>query len=113
MVRTVNVTKLQDTKVLKGLTVTDLNGENAITLPKTYTKKYISAIEVDVRTPKLTRRWKHLNRIAECMPSKLHAAKVSLLIGSRWSLCVKDFCRMGNSWAALHDQYRAADSRLQ
>ena len=113
MMKTVNGTKLQDTKVLKGLTVADLNGANAITLPKTYAKEDISAIEVDVRTPELTRRWKHLNRIAECMHSKLHAAKVALLIGSRWSLCVKDFCRMGNSWAAVHDQHRVADSRLQ
>ena len=82
MVRTVNGTKLHDAKVLNGLTVTDLNGENAITLPKTYTKGDISAIEVDVQAPELTRRWKHLNRIAEFMPSKLHGAKVSVLIRS-------------------------------
>ena len=82
MVRTVNGTKLHDAKVLNGLTVTDLNGENAITLPKTYTKEDISAIEVDVQSPELTRRWKNLNRVAEFMPSKLHGAKVGLLIGS-------------------------------
>ena len=39
MVRTVNGTKLQDSKALKGLTVTDLYCENAITLPKTYTNR--------------------------------------------------------------------------
>ena len=85
MVRTVNGTKLHDAKVLNGLTVTDLNGENAITLPKTYTKEDISAIKVDVQSPELTRRWKHLNWIAEFMPSKLHGAKVGLLIGSNCS----------------------------
>lgn len=80
--RTVNGTKLQDTKVLKGLTVTDQNGENPITLPKTYAKEDISAIEVDVQAPELTRRWKHLNRMADCMAFKLHGAKVGLLIKS-------------------------------
>ena len=65
MMKTVNGTKLQDTKALKGLTVTDLYGENAITLPKTYAKEDISAIEVDVPTPELTRRWKQIGR-ASC-----------------------------------------------
>ena len=55
IVRTVNGTKFHDAKVLNSLTVTDLNGENAITLPKTYTKEDISAIEVDVQAPELTR----------------------------------------------------------
>ena len=91
MVRTVNSTKLHDAKVLNGLTVTDLNGENAITLPKTYTKEDISAIEVDVQSPELTRRWKHLNRIAEFMPSKLRGVKVGLLIGSN-CVCPPKFC---------------------
>jgi len=68
-VEVVNGTKLQDPKVLKGLTVTDLNSENAITLPNAYTKVDISAIQVDVQAPELTRQWKHLNQIAECMPS--------------------------------------------
>lgn len=130
MVRTANGTKLQDTKVLKGLTVTDLKGENAITLPKTYTKKDISASEVDIQAPELTRRWKYLNRIAECIcvPSKLHGAKVSLLIRSN---CPKDLEPMDilasanggpypfktfAGWAIVGRLYMtktAADSRLQ
>ena len=82
MVKTVNGTQLHDTKALNGLIVTDLNGENRIDLPKTFTKEDISAIDVDVPAPELAHKWKHLERIADCMPSQLHGAKVGLLIGS-------------------------------
>ena len=82
MVKTVNGTQLHDAKALNGLIVTDLNGENRIDLPKTFTKEDISAIEVNVPAPELARKWKHLKRIADCMPSQLHGAKVGLLIGS-------------------------------
>ena len=79
---TVNGTQLHDTKALNGLIVTDLNGENRIDLPRTFIKEDISAIEVDVAAAELAHKWKHLKRIAECMPSQLHGAKVGLLIGS-------------------------------
>ena len=69
MVKTVNGTQLHDTKALNGLIVTDLNGENRNDLPKTFTKEDISAIEVDVPVPELAHKWKHLERIADCMPS--------------------------------------------
>ena len=82
MVKTVNGTQLHDTKALNGLIVTDLNDENRIDLPKTFTKEDISAIDVDVPVPELAHKWKHLERIADCMPSQLHGAKVGLLIGS-------------------------------
>ena len=82
MVKTVNGTQLHNTKALNGLIVTDLNGENPIDLPKTFTKEDISAIDVDVPTPELAHKWKQLERIADCMPSQLHGAKVGLFIGS-------------------------------
>ena len=82
MVKTVNGTQLHDNKALNGLIVTDLNGENRIDLPKTFTKKDISAIDVDVPAPELAHKWKHLERIADCIPSQLHGAKAGLLIGS-------------------------------
>ena len=75
MVKTVNGTQLHDAKALNGLIVTDLNGENRIDLPKTFTKEDISAIEVNVPAPELARKWKHLKRIADCMPSQPHGAK--------------------------------------
>lgn len=37
--KTVNGTKLHDSKVLNGLIVTDFKGENAIQLPKIFTKE--------------------------------------------------------------------------
>ena len=61
MVKTVNGTQLHDTKALNGLSVTDLNGENRIDFPKTFTKEDISAIEVDVPAPQLAH---NCNRIA-------------------------------------------------
>ena len=82
IVKTVIGTQLHDAKALNSLVVTDLNGGNRIDLPKTFTKEDISAIEVDVPAPELAHKWKHLNRIADCMPSQLHGAKVGLLIGS-------------------------------
>lgn len=77
-----NGTKLHDAKVLNGLVVTDLNGNNSINIPKTFTKEDISAIEEDVPTPELAHRWKHLKRIEADLPSRLPGAKIGLLIGS-------------------------------
>ena len=82
MVKTVDGTQVHDAKALNSLIVTDLNGENRIDLPQTFTKEDISAIEVNVPAPELARKKKHLKRIADCMPSQLHGAKVGLLIGS-------------------------------
>ena len=39
MVKTVNGTKLYDAKVLNGLVVSDLKGDNTVQLPKIFTKK--------------------------------------------------------------------------
>ena len=65
MVKTVNGTQLHDAKELNGLIVTDLNGENRINLPKTFTKGDISAIEVNGPAPELVRKWKHVKRIVD------------------------------------------------
>ena len=81
MVKTVNGTQLHDAKALNALIVTDLNGKNCIDLAKTFTKEEISAKEVDVPAD-LAHKRKQLRRIADCMPSQFHGAKVSLFIGS-------------------------------
>ena len=82
MIKTVNGSELLDTKALNGLIASDLNGNNSIHLPKTFTKEDITAVEEDVPTPELAQRWSHLKRIEEELPPRLPGAKVGLLIGS-------------------------------
>ena len=59
MVKTVNGTKLHDSKVLNGLIVTDLKGENPIQLPEIFTKEDHPTPK-NVPTPELAYLWKHL-----------------------------------------------------
>ena len=56
MVKTGNGTKLHDSKVLNGLIVTDLKGENPILLPKIFTKEDLCT-PPNVPTPELAHRW--------------------------------------------------------
>jgi len=56
MVKTVNGTKLHDSKVLNGLVATDLNGDHPIQLPKIFTKEDLSTPN-NVATPELAHRW--------------------------------------------------------
>ena len=81
VVKTVNGSKLHDAKVLNGLVVSDLKGDNAIQLPKIFTKKDLSTCE-NAPSPDLAHRWKHLKGIEADLPPQLPNAKIGLLIGS-------------------------------
>ena len=81
VVKTVNGTKLHDAKVLNGLVISDLKGDNTIQLPKIFTKKDLSTCE-NVPSPDLAHRWKHLKGIEADLPPQLPNAKIGLLIGS-------------------------------
>ena len=76
--------------------------------------------------PELAHKWKHLERIADCMPSQLHGAKVGLLIGSNCPkalepidivarenggpYAINTFCWMGDSRTFEFDQERPSNS---
>ena len=81
MVKNVNGTKLDDSKVLNGLVVTDLNGDHPIQLPKIFTKEDLST-PITLPMPELAHRWKHLRNIAKDLPPQLPDARIGLLIGS-------------------------------
>lgn len=77
MVKTVNGTKLHDAKVLNGLVVSDLKGDNTVQLPKIFTKKDLSTCD-NIPTPELAHRWKHLKGIEADLPLQLPNAKIGL-----------------------------------
>ena len=79
MVKTVNGTKLYDAKVLNGLVVSDLKGDN-MQLPKIFTKKDLCTCE-NVPKPDLAHQWKYLKDIEADLPPQLPNAKIGLLIG--------------------------------
>jgi len=88
MVKTVNSTKLHDAKVLNGLVVSDLKGDNTVQLPKIFTKKDLSTCE-NVPMPELAHRWKHLKGIEADLPPQLPNVKIGLLIGSNCPKALK------------------------
>ena len=70
VVKIVNGTKLHDAKVLNGLVISDLKGDNTIQLPKIFTKKDLSTCQ-NVLSPDLAHRWKHLKGIEADLPPQL------------------------------------------
>ena len=81
MVKTVNSTKLYNAKVLNGLVVSDLKGDNTIQLTKIFTKRDLCTCE-NVLVPDLAHHWKYLKDIEADLPPQLPNAKIGLLIGS-------------------------------
>ena len=73
MVKTVNGTKLHDSRVL--------NDENPIQLPKVFTKEDLSTPQ-NVHTAELAHRWKHLRGITIELPTQSPNVRNCLLIGS-------------------------------
>ena len=83
MVNTVNGAKLYDVKVLIGLIVSDLKGDNTVQFPKIFTKKDLCTRE-NVPAPDLAHQWKYLKDIEAVVPPQLPNAKIGLLIGSNF-----------------------------
>lgn len=92
-IRTINGSKVQDTKVVTGLVVSDVNGNNCIELPKTYTRDEIPASAEEIPHPELVGKWQHLKSVADKMPSLEQGLKVCLLIGTNCPKAIepKDF----------------------
>ena len=82
LVNTMNGSKVHQTKVVTGLIVTDLNGNNQVNLPRTFSRDIIPASKNEIPTKELVVKWKHLSKIAEKLPAHIPEAKIGILIGS-------------------------------
>ena len=93
LIKTMNGQQLHNVKVLKGLTVSDLDGNNSIVLPKAFTKTEMPATDQDIPTPELARKWPHLTRIADRMHPFIPNAKIGFLIDTNCPKAIepKDF----------------------
>ena len=80
MVKTVNGTKLHDSRVL--------NDENPTQLPKVFTKEDLSTPQ-NVHTAELAHRWKHLRGITIELPTQSPNVRNCLLIGSNCPKALK------------------------
>jgi hypothetical protein len=83
MIKTVNGSKLQESKVLHGLVVSSLDERESVIIPKTYTKEEIPAASRDeIPTPAMAKKWKHLARIADEIHPLMQDTVIGLLIGT-------------------------------
>ena len=93
-----NGNQVHNVKVVKGLTVTDLDGDNSISLPKAFTKLKMPATNHDVPRPELARKWPHLARVAAHVQPLMSNVKIGLLIGTNCPEAIepKDFVTSQN-----------------
>ena len=93
LIKTMNGQQLHNVKVLKGLTVSDLDCNISIVLPKAFTKTEMPATDQDIAAPELARKWPHLTRIADRMHPFIPNTKIGLLIGRNCPKAIepKDF----------------------
>ena len=71
-----------ETTVLADLVVTDLDDNNPIELPRTFTSDEIPAGHHQIPTPELLSRWEHLSEVAQKIPAHRPDLEIGLLIGS-------------------------------
>ena len=91
LVNTMNGSQVHQTKVVTGLIVTDIDGNNRVTLPRTFSRDTIPASKDEIPTEELVAKWKHLSKIE--LPSYLPVVKIRILIGSNCPKAIepKDF----------------------
>ena len=70
------------TTALDDLTITDLNGDNAINLPRSFTRNSIPVSHKQIPKPEVMSHWHYLRKIAERIPEYKPYLKIGLLIGS-------------------------------
>ena len=97
-ITTMNGNQVHNVKVLKGLTVTDLDSDNSISLPKAFTKLKMPATNQDIPRPELARKWPHLARVADHLHPLMSNVKIGLLIGTNCPEAIepKDFVTSQN-----------------
>ena len=71
-----------ETTVLADLVVTDLDDNNPIELPRTFTSDEIPAGHHQIPTPELLSHWEHRSEVAQKIPAHRPDLEIGLLIGS-------------------------------
>ena len=77
-ITTMNGNQLHNVKVIRGLTVSDLDGNNSISLPKAFTKLEMPATSQYIPRPEQARKWPHLARVADCVHPLIPNVKIGL-----------------------------------
>ena len=93
IIKTINGSEHHNSIVLNNLAVTDINGENMIKLPRTYTREEIPASSQEIPRPQTVKNYPYLKRIASQIHEYLPGSNVGLLIGSNCPQAIepKDF----------------------
>ncbi|KAK3700746.1 hypothetical protein QZH41_001902 [Actinostola sp. cb2023] len=104
-IRTMNGTKVLDSNVITGLVVSDIDGNNCIDLPRTFSREEIPASKEEIPRPGMARKWRHLKYVADTMPPYMQGVEVGLLIGTNCPKAIepKDFVvsKDGGPYAVL------------
>ncbi|CAB4009732.1 Hypothetical predicted protein [Paramuricea clavata] len=87
LVNTMYGSQVHQTKVVTGLTVTHIDGNNRVNLPRTFSRDTIPASKDEIPTEELVAKWKHFSKIE--LPSYLPDVRIGILIGSNrpWAKC--------------------------
>ncbi len=80
--RTMHGSSCTDSRVVSNLVVTDMQGQNAIPLPKSYTRCEIPIAKTQIPRPEIVRKWDHLRNVADQLPAYRDDIQVEILIGS-------------------------------
>ncbi len=80
--RTMHGSSCTDSRVVSNLVVTDMQGQNATPLPKSYTRCDIPIAKTQIPRPEIVRKWDHLRNVADQLPAYRDDIQVEILIGS-------------------------------
>ncbi|XP_013403245.1 uncharacterized protein LOC106168647 [Lingula anatina] len=86
---TMQGTDCVDSTLVEGLVITDLNGSNAIDMPKTFTRNVIPIDHHQIATPEIVQRWDHLRHIASEIPEFQQGVDIGILIGNNCPLALE------------------------
>ncbi|XP_068208327.1 uncharacterized protein [Palaemon carinicauda] len=75
--------------LVQDLVVSDINGQNGILLPKTYSRQEIPVSHDQIPRPELLRRWPYLHDVAKSIPEIMPEIDIGLLIGSNCPLAME------------------------
>ena len=79
---TMHSQSLVATSVVDDLIVTDMEGNNAVEMPRSYTQMEIPVNKEQIPTPEMVKQWVHLREVAEKMPKFVPSTEIGMLIGS-------------------------------
>ncbi|XP_064116597.1 uncharacterized protein LOC135222441 [Macrobrachium nipponense] len=75
--------------LVQDLVVSDINGQNGILLPKTYSRQEIPVSNDQIPRPELLRRWPYLHDVAKSIPEVMPEIDIGLLIGSNCPIAME------------------------